>query len=427
MPVRLKDALATTEPLANLFADNSVLQAMLDFEAALARVEARMGVIPQSAADAITAAARAENFDAASLAVAGLRAGTLALPLVKALTERVRAVNADAAGYVHWGATSQDVTDTALVLLLGRAREILAADHARISAALRRLSGEHAGTVMLGRTLLQPAPPTTFGLKVAGWLGAEERGWRRVDGRFAEAQLLQFGGASGTLASLGDKGIAVAEALARELGLTCPPAPWHAYRDCLAALLCAIGVYTGSLAKIGRDVALLMQHEVGEAFEPGGDGRGGSSTMPHKRNPTACSLTLACANRVPGLVANFLSGMPHEHERAAGAWHAEWATVTGVVEAAGLALASMVEVAEGLTVDPARMRANIESTHGLIFAERAMMILAEDMGRDAAHHQMTEAARQGTIPRVTKDIDSPEAYLGSAEAFRRRLLEANRK
>ncbi len=422
MPVRLRDALATTEPLAALFADHSLLQAMLDFESALARAEARTGVIPQPAAEAITAAARAEGFDAAALAAAGLRAGTLAIPLVHLLTERVRAVDAFAAGYIHWGATSQDVTDTALVLLLGRAREILAGDHARLAKALRGVSDEHAGSVMLGRTLLQPAPPTTFGLKAAGWLAAVERGWRRVDGRFEEARMLQFGGASGTLAALGENGIVVAEALAQELGLLCPPAPWHAHRDCLAALLCALGVYTGSLAKIARDVALLMQHEVGEAFEPGGDGRGGSSTMPHKRNPTACSLTLACAHRVPGLVASFLSGMPQEHERSAGAWYAEWAEVTSVVEAAGLALASMVEVAEGLTVDPERMRANIESTHGLIFAERAMMILATQVGRDAAHTQMTEAARRGQIPRVTEDIDSPESYLGSAEVFRRRLL-----
>jgi len=427
MPVRLRDALATTEPLADLFSDASVLQAMLDFEGALARVEARLGLIPQKAAEAIAHAARAQNFDTAALAAGGLRAGTLAIPLVKALTERVRAADADAAGYVHWGATSQDVTDTALVILLGRVRSIFAADHARIEQALRGLSEKHAATVMLGRTLLQPAPPTTFGLKAAGWLAALDRGWKRVDGRFEEARLLQFGGASGTLASLGDKGIAAGEALATELGLTYPAAPWHSHRDCLAALLCAMGVYTGSLAKMAGDVALLMQQEVAEAFEPGGDGRGGSSTMPHKRNPTACSLALSCANRVPGLVANFLSGMPHEHERAAGAWHAEWSTITAIVEATGLALASMVEVAEGLTVDAARMRANIEATHGLIFTERAMMILAEKIGRDAAHHQMTEAARKGEIPRVTQDIDTPEAYLGSAEAFRKRLLDAAKK
>src|SRR5271154_2737183 len=307
--MRLIDSLATTPAMAGVFCDASLLQAMLDFEAALARAEARTGIIPQSAAEAISLAARADGFDAGKLAQESLRAGTLTIPLVKALTDRVRASDEASAGFVHWGATSQDVADTAMVLLLRRASTLLAADHARLQVALRRLSEEHSATVMLGRTLLQPAPPVTFGLKAAGWFGALRRGWTRLDTAFQDAMILQFGGASGPLAALGEHGFATGAVLAGELNLRNPEAPWHAHRDRLAAVICGCGVYTGSLAKTARDIVLLMQGEVGEVAEAPSEGRGGSSTMPHKRNPTGCSLALGAANRVPGLVAGFLSGM----------------------------------------------------------------------------------------------------------------------
>jgi len=432
--MRLIDSLAATPALADIFSDASILQAMLDFEAALARAEARTAVIPQSAADTITRLAQAEAFDAAQvaqLAQQSLRAGTMSIPLVKALTDRVRSTDPESAKFVHWGATSQDVADTAMVLLLRRASAILAADHTRILEALRRLSDQHASTVMLGRTLLQPAPPVTLGLKVAGLFAALKRGWTRLEAAFEETMIVELGGASGTLASLGEHGIAVRAALATELHLQNPDAPWHAHRDRLAAVICACGIYTGGLAKMARDVSLLMQGEVGEAAEPGGDGRGGSSTMPHKRNPTACSLTLAAANRVPGLVASFLFGMAQEHERGAGGWQAEWATIARVIEDTGLALASMTEVAEGLSVDAARMRANIVATGGVIFTERAMMLLAVKIGRDAAHELLEEATRHANLPDVLpqvlspeqiQELNIPESYLGSAETFRRQLL-----
>jgi 3-carboxy-cis,cis-muconate cycloisomerase len=432
--MRLIDSLAATPELAEIFSDASILQAMLDFEAALARAEARTGVIPQSAADTITRLAQAEAFDAAQcaqLARQSLRAGTMSIPLVKALTDRVRAADPESAKFVHWGATSQDVADTAMVLLLRHASAILAADHVRILAALRRLSDRHASTVMLGRTLLQPAPPITLGLKVAGWFAALKRSWARLEAAFAETMIVELGGASGTLAALGEHGLAVRAALAQELHLQNPDAPWHAHRDRLAAVICACGTYTGSLAKMARDVSLLMQSEVGEAAEPGADGRGGSSTMPHKRNPTGCAMTLAAANRVPGLVASFLFGMAQEHERAAGGWQAEWATISRVIEDTGLALASMTEVAEGLSVDASRMRANIDATGGLIFAERAMMLLAPRIGRDAAHKLLEEATRHAKLvevlshhlsPEEIRELNIPESYLGSAETFRRQLL-----
>jgi len=441
---RLIESLATTETLAELFSDKSVLQAMLDFEAALARAEARAGVIPKAAATHISAAARVAHFDIPLLSRATLRAGTPAIPMVKVLTEKVGARNSEAARWVHWGATSQDVVDTGLVLLLKRAQPILIADLDRLEKSLVSLSGRHKKTVMLGRTLLQPAPPVTFGLKAAGWLAAVRRNRKRLESAFAEALLLQFGGASGTLAALGDKGITVARALAEELELALPDAPWHTHRDRSAHLLACCGVLTGSLGKLARDISLLMQNEVAEAAEPGGDGRGGSSTMPHKRNPIACSLTLAAAQRVPGLVATFLSTMVQEHERAAGGWQSEWPVVASVIQSTGLAAASMAEVAEGISVDPERMRQNIENTKGLIFAERAVKLLAAKLGRDVAHKHLEVATRAsiagnkhlsavlGEMPEVNSRLDRsvleqlevPEDYLGSAETFRKALLNS---
>jgi 3-carboxy-cis,cis-muconate cycloisomerase len=441
---RLIESLATTDPLAELFSDRSVLQALLDFEVALARAEARAGIVPHAAAESIAAAAKAETFDIAAFSHDILRAGTPGVPLAKALTERVLTKDAGAAHYVHWGATSQDVADTALVLLLKRAQPIVRADILRLEETLARLSDEHKNTVMLGRTLMQGAPPVTFGLKAAGWLGAVHRSGKRLDSSFREMLIVQFGGASGTLAALGEHGTIVAAALAEELGLGCPQAPWHTHRDRLANLICDCGVLTGSLGKFARDISLLMQNEVAEVSERGGQGRGGSSTMPHKRNPIGSALTLAAAQRVPGEVAAFLSAMVQEHERGVGGWQAEWPIVASVIQSTGLAAASMAEVTEGLLVDAARMRANIDATHGAVFAERAMMLLAPKLGRDVAHKLVGEATRKSItqgrnlsevlaeMPEVTahietstlRELEVPEQYLGSAEAFRKALVSS---
>ena len=436
--MRITDLLATTDALDAVFSDTSIVQAMLDVETALARAEAKAGVIPRDAAEAIGRAATARDFDAVALVREARASGTIAVPLVAVLTERVRAFNVDAARFVHWGATSQDIVDTALVLLINRASASLSVDHARLSSALRTVSDRHAGDVMLGRTVLQPAPPTTFGLKAAGWLAGASRGWSRFKHARHEACVLQFGGASGTLAALGDRGLVVADGLARELGLPVPDAPWHAYRDRLAALVAACGIYTGVLGKMARDVSLLMQSEVGEAAEPGG----GSSTMPHKQNPVGCAVALAAATRMPGIVSAALSGLVQEHERAVGSWHAEMPTIVGAIQTTGAALAAMSEVASHLTVDAARMRANIDRTNGAIFAERAMMKAGSALGRDVAHKLVQDAIQRarasseplgqtlrGTaeIARVlTEDdlrmMDETDTYLGMAETFRRRLL-----
>lgn len=444
MPVPLIDSLASTEPLANLFSDTSILQAMLDFEVALASVESRLGIIPPAAADVITAASRPNAFNFTELSRGALRAGTPSIPLVKALAEVVRARDEAAAGFVHWGATSQDVSDTALMLLLNRARPFLTADLSRAEKAFHAFSEKHRNTVMLGRTLLQPAPPITLGLKAAAWFAAIRRGHERLTSAFDQALLLQFGGAVGTLAALGDRGLDVAQELAKELGLACPEAPWHTHRDRLAELMCACGVVTASLGKIARDISLLMQSEVGEAAEPGGEARGGSSTMPHKRNPIGCAVTLAAAGRVPGLVSGYLSSMTQEHERSVGGSQSEWPTVAGIVQATGAAAASIAEIAEGLTVDSNRMRENIDATRGTIYSEKAMILLASALGRDKAHHLLEQATRDSIsnkrqladvlaeMPEVTKHLDrsalqqltASANYLGSAEIFRQRLLQS---
>jgi 3-carboxy-cis,cis-muconate cycloisomerase len=444
MPVRLIDSLASTEPLAEAFSDRSILQAMLDFEVALARVEARLGIIPRAAAESIAAAANPDAFDMAALSRNTLRAGTYGIPLSNALTEIVRSKDTDAAGFVHYGATSQDVSDTALILLLKRAQPLIESDLARAEQALRKLSEQHSRTTMVGRTLLQAAPPITLGLKAAGWLAALNRGRRRFTESFVQALVLQFGGAVGTLAAIGEKGPVVAQQLAGELGLVCPDAPWHTHRDRLAMLVCACGVLTGSLGKIARDISLLMQSEIGEATEPESQGRGGSSTMPHKRNPIGCAVTLAAASRMPGLVASYLSAMVQEHERAVGAWQAEWPTIAAAIQATGVAAASIAEVTEGLSIDGARMLENLAATRGTIYAEKAMILLTAQLGREKARQLLDQATCKAVVhhrqlvevlaemPEVTKHLDPTaisqldvaESYLGSAESFRLRQVQA---
>ena len=427
MSFHLIGSLASTEEIAEVFSDRSVLEALLAFEAGLARAQARLGIIPAEAAEKIAyAAATPDSFDAAAIARAARQSASIAIPLVKELMQRA----GEASRYVHWGATSQDAVDTAMVLLLKQAEAVLARDHLRLKKSLRALSERYRGAAMLARTLLQPAPPTTFGYKVAGWYGAIDRSWP-----FGDDLPLQFGGAAGTLASYGTEGPALTRELATELGLPLCEAPWHTHRDRLARLVAGCGIYTAALGKMARDISLLMQQEVGEVAEAGG----GSSAMPNKLNPSGCAIVLAAANRTPGLVAAFLSGMIQEHERSAGGWQAEWATVSATVEAMGSALAAMVATIDGLAVYRERMRANLAATQGVIFAEKAAMMLTPKLGREAAHALLAEAARSAVAQgRTMREIlaqsgaldeeqlarlDDPHDYLGAAEEFRRKLLE----
>lgn len=345
---RLLNSLGTTEELADLFSDASVLSAMLAFESALARAQARLGMIPQSAADAIARAAVPEGFDAADIAREARQSASLVIPVIDVLRARA----ADEGRFVHVGCTTQDVMDSALMLLLDRARDVMGADHARLAESLRRLSNAHADTITVARTLLQPAMATTFGYKAAVWYAMIHRSWIRIAGTVFP---LQFGGAAGTLAAYGDQAQPLTQELSKELGLPMSIAPWHTQRDALAAFVAHCGIYVASLGKMARDIALLMQAEVGEVAETGG----GSSAMPGKRNPSGCVIVLAAATRMPSLVASYLTGMIQEHERAAGGWQAEWQTLPEVVQTSGSALAAATGVIGGLTVFADRMRANL--------------------------------------------------------------------
>lgn len=436
----LADSLGATDPLGAAFADHAVLQAMLDVEIALAAAEARLGIIPAAAADAIRAVAVPHAFDGAALARSARSSGTPVIALVAALTARVRAVDDESARFVHWGATSQDISDTALALCVQRAMGSLGADVERAMASLRRLSDAHAGTVMLARTLLQPAPPATFGLKVAGWFSGVRSGWTQVTTSSHALATIQFGGASGTLAALGTRGLDVARDMAQQLGLQDAP-PWHTQRHRIGAFVAACGLLTAATGKIARDLSLLMQWEVAEAFEIGG----GSSTMPHKRNPAKCAIALAAATRVPGLVASTLTAMVQEHERAVGGWHAEWPLVSETLRLTGAAVAAIADAVDGIEVDANRMRANLDDLGGLVFAEKVMMQLAPVLGRDLAHGAVNRAvadarsSRRSFVealasePDVARHLDAgelsrlsdPRDYLGAAESIRRRLLDGD--
>lgn len=422
--------------------DAAMLQRMLEVEAALARAEAATGVIPAGAAGPIAAACQADRFDIAALADAATRSGNLAIPLVKALTAEVAKADGDAARYVHWGATSQDVIDTATMLSLRAAIDALLADCDRAVAGFARLAHTHRGTAMVARTWLQHALPMPFGLKLAEYAAALHRSRRRLARLRTDALALQFGGAAGTLAALGDNGLAVAERLAEELDLPLPEAPWHTHRDRIAEIASVLAILSGSCGKIARDVSLLMQTDVGEAFEPSGEGRGGSSTMPHKRNPVAAASALAAATMAPNLAATILAAQVQDHERSAGPWHAEWPTLPQLLLVTSGALAAIVDIAEGLEVDADRMRRNLDTAHGLIMAEAVTFALADKLGKSDAHHLVEAATKRAVAdknhlrevliadPKVTAQLDAdaitklfePMNYQGASQILIDRLL-----
>lgn len=432
--------------MSDALTDRGRLRAMLEVEAALAEVESSLGVIPSTAAKAIREAARVDLFDERQLIEEARRAGNPAIPLVRRLTEKVAAHDPDAARYVHWGATSQDIIDTALVLQLRESIPEIVRDLERAASAAAQHATRHAGTVMAGRTWLQHSTPITFGLKSAGWHDALRRVQRNLQEAFERTLVLQFGGASGTLAALGPLGLDVADSLGTRLQLSVPPMPWHSHRDRLAALACALGVAAGTLGKIGRDLALLAQTEVGEVHDRTADA-GGSSTMPHKRNPVGAATALAVAIRAPGLVATLLSAMPQEHERGLGGWQAEWDAVPELVAAVADSAAAMAASVEDLIVEPARMTANLEITHGLIMSEAIAMRLAPRLGRSEAHAVVAAACRRAIDERrhlrdvllddssVTtllsrneiSDAFATERYLGATARFIQRSVSGERR
>jgi 3-carboxy-cis,cis-muconate cycloisomerase len=422
--------------------DAMYLQHMLDFEAALARAEAATGIIPASAVGPIAKACRAKQFDSAALAEAAARSGNLAIPLVKALTAEVAKADAEAARYVHWGATSQDMIDTATMLTLRAGIDALLGDIDRTIAGFAKLARQHRDTAVVARTWLQHALPMPFGLKLAEYAAALHRSRTRLQRLRGETLALQFGGAAGTLAALGDKGWLVAERLAQELKLPLPDAPWHTHRDRIAEAASVFAILAGTCGKIARDVSLMMQTDVAEAFEPSGEGRGGSSTMPHKRNPVAAAAALAAATMAPNLAATIFAAQVQDHERSAGPWHAEWPTLPMLQLVTSGALAAIADIAEGLEVDAARMQTNLGATHGLIMAEAVTMALAEKIGKNDAHHLVEAASKKAVAdkkdlrdvltkdPKVTAHLNAgriaelfePMAYQGVSQALIDRLL-----
>src|SRR3981081_2100480 len=422
--------------------DVTCLQHMLDFEAALARAEAATGIIPATAAGSIGKACKAGAFDLAAVAEAATRSGNLAIPLVKALTADVAKADPDAARYVHWGATSQDVIDTAAVLTLRAAIDALLGDIDRAIAGFAKLATKHRDTAMVAPTSMQNALPMPFGLKLAEYAAALHRSRARLQRLRSEELALQFGGAAGTLAALGDKGLLGAERLAQELELALPAAPWHTHRDRIAEAASVFAILSGTCGKIARDLQLMMQTDVAEAFEPSGEGRGGSSTMPHKRNPVAAATALAAATMAPGLAATIFAAQVQDHERSAGPWHAEWPTLPMLLLVTSGALAATVDIAEGLEVDAARMRVNLDAHPGLIMAEAVTMALAEKIGKSEAHHLVEAASKKAVAdkknlrdvlakdPAVTAHLSveriaelfEPMAYQGVSQALIDRLL-----
>jgi 3-carboxy-cis,cis-muconate cycloisomerase len=425
------------------------LGAMLEAEGALAVAQARAGLIPPDAAEVIASCCKkgpdAGRFDPEELGRKGRAQGNPVAPLVRVLTKKVSELSEEAAWYVHKGATSQDIVDSAAMLLTKRALGLILAETNAIAAALASLAEAHRDTPIAGRTLLQQALPTTFGLKAAGWLVSVLEARRRLLEVCATKLAAQLGGAAGTLASLRDSGTEVLEEFARELELAEPVVPWHTDRSRIAQIGGAVSLLAGVLGKISLDIILMAQTEVGEVSEPAG--RGGSSTLPHKRNPILSVTAAASVRRVHDLSLTLQSAMVQEHERAAGAWHSEWGALSDALALTGGAAAAVREATEGLEVHTERMRDNLDTTGGLLLAERVTTIVAEHFGRLKAH-DLVEAASRRTLESGTslreelladpvlkkvlsaEDIDAaldPASYLGSAGAFIDRALELYRK
>jgi len=434
-------ALFGTEEMRAIFSEQAYLQAMLDVEAALSRAEAGLGLVPQEVANAVTGAAKVENLRLDEIARSTVKVG---YPVVALVRELGRAAGGEAARFIHLGATTQDILDTALVLQMRSGVAAIRRDLVATAQALGRLARRYRDTPMAGRTHLQQAVPITFGLKCAVWVAPLVAHVERLDQAWRRAAKIQFGGAAGTLAPLGPNGIAVARALAEELKLELPDLPWHATRDTVAELCSMLGLICGSLGKFAFDVMLLMQSEVGEVAEPYEAGRGGSSTMPQKRNPIASEFILAAARAVHALVPVMMGAMIADHERASGPWQSEPLALPQCFVLTAGALAQARQVAEGLTVDEARMRRNLELDGGLIMAEAASSALTRAMGRAAAHHAVEQAcARALGEQRSLREILSedpnvrahlseeeigrmvdPASYLGSTTEFIDRTLQS---
>jgi len=432
-------SLLTTDALAAATSDRAWVQAMLDAEVALATAEETLGLVPEGTARDLAQAADASRFSPAELGRAGRASANPVVPLVAALR---RAVGPGTSDWVHHGATSQDILDTAAMLVARRAAALIDRDLGSLCAGCAALAERHRSTLMAGRTLLQHALPTTFGLKAAGWLVAASRARAGLADRCARLPV-QLGGAAGTLAALGAEGLAVAEAMAAELGLAVPPVPWHTDRTVVVELGSALGLVAGVGAKVALDVALLMQTEVAEAAEPAEPGRGGSSTLPHKRNPAGAARVLAAHRQAAAAVSVLFGAMANEHERAVGGWQAEWETLTSLLRLAGGIAAVAAETVAGLEVNPEAMAANLARTGGVLLSERVVGALTGPLGRErataAVQAAAARAASSGSFahelaadPLVAGELGldelaallDPGGYLGATDALIDRALAA---
>ena len=428
------DALFSTAEMAAALSLEAHVRGMLAFEAALALAEARAGIIPLDAANIIAGNCKEDLFDVAALYREAQVAGTPAIPLVRMLTSQV---GDDAKKFVHWGATSQDAIDTALMLQMRDGIDLLVNGLLDVCAVCERLAEQHRYTLMAGRTLLQQAVPITFGLKAARWLVMAVRQVYALRERRKRSLAVQLGGAAGTLASLGDTGFQVVDLLADELGLPAPDLPWHSERDRITEIAGTLGVVAGAMTKIASDVTLLAQTEVGEASEGTMPGKGGSSAMPQKHNPVDAAFAIASARLAIGEVSVILSAMTQEHERAVGGWQAEWVALPNLFRYTSGAVEHVRGMISGLQVDPARMSSNLELAHGLIMAESLTMALAPHVGKPEAQRIVKtlcdRAVRSGMYLREVvleeepvlsilslEEIDralNPGTYLGSTDVF----------
>ena len=434
--------LFTTPEMTLVFSSEAQLRAMMRFEWALTCALEKHDLAAPASGTVLQSMLDAAFIDIDALQREARDAGNIAIPFVRQLTAAVKSRSEPTSRTIHFGATSQDVLDTATVLQIRDATALLNKAIDRLDAALVEQVRAHAGTLMTGRTWLQPGPPTTLGLKLAGTLAALRRGRDRIRTAAQRALVLQFGGAVGTLASLGTKGSAVSAELARILELREPELPWHTQRDRFAEMVQVLAILTGTLAKFARDIALLMQAEIAEASEGGGEGRGSSSTMPHKHNPVACAAVLAVHARMPGLAATMLQAMPQEHERGLGLWQAEWETLPEAFRLASAALGYSIEIAERLEVNAARMQANFDSLLDTTMAEAVSAALAPKFGRAEAHALLREASDRArrenrrlrevleespaVMAHLTHDeigrLMNPREYLGSVQRFIAQVL-----
>ncbi|MGC8513324.1 MAG: lyase family protein [Acidimicrobiales bacterium] len=437
----LFDRIVTTDRLLAATGGEAWITAMLDAEVALAKAEADTGVIPHEAAKAIESASRPKDFDVATIARAARLGGNPVIPLVEMLRAKVASAGKD---WVHWGATSQDILDTAAVLVSRRSGRMILEDLARLASGCASMADEHRGSLMTARTLLQPALPTTFGAKAAGWLFATTES-RAMLATSLENLPAQLGGAGGTLASLGSQGLAVAEAYSTRLGLKVPPMPWHAVRIPLVALSSALAIAAGTSAKISGDVALLMQAEVAEVSEPAAPGRGASSTLPHKRNPVGAAAVGAAARRCAALAGSMFESLSGEHERSLVAWPVEWQTLGDLLALAGGAVARSAETVNGLEVDVKAMNANLAARAGALLSENVSLALTGRLGREASRAAVARAlaaspdGSSGSVaaalladpvvaaastPDEVGDLLDPGGYLGSVAVWIDRVLSA---